>query len=216
MRGRPAPEGIIPLVVVLAAGVVTASAALSSYLALDVSRVLSGELWRLFSGHLAHLTWRHYVVDAFAYWLLFSTYAARRSLSAANGLVIVASVVVSVTVVVLRLHPIYGGLSGLCCGACAALILAMVLDNPNCFLGYVLALLFCSYLGLAESLVAGIRVAAEAHWAGALSGTAVEGIRFFWTRKSRHKEKMRAGILDHLIHHRHSIETGNESGTPES
>jgi membrane associated rhomboid family serine protease len=213
MRCRIALGGIIPLVVVLAAGVVTASAALSSYLALDVSRLLSGELWRLFSGHLAHLTWRHYVVDAFAYWLLFSTYAARRSLSVANGLVIVASVVVSVTVVVLRLHPIYGGLSGLCCGACAALILAMVLDKPNGVWGYTFALLFCTYLGLAESLVAGIRVAAEAHWAGALSGAAVEGIRFYWTRKSRMKEKMRAGVLDRLNHHCHSIKTGNKKIT---
>jgi membrane associated rhomboid family serine protease len=184
MRGRPASEGIIPLVVVLAAGVVTASAALSSYLALDVSRVLSGELWRLFSGHLTHLTWRHYVVDAVAYWLLFSTYASLRSAMAATCLALVASAVVSVTVVVLRLHPVYGGLSGLCCGACAALILAMVLDKPNGVSGYALALLFCAYLGLAEGVIAGIRVAHEAHWAGALSGTVTEGIRFYWTGKS--------------------------------
>jgi membrane associated rhomboid family serine protease len=192
MRGRPASEALIPLAVVLAAGAVTASAALSSHLALDVSRVLSGELWRLFTGHLAHLTWRHYVVDALAYWLLFSTYAARRSSTAANGLVMVASVVVSVAVVVLQLHPIYGGLSGLCCGACAALILAMVLDNPYGLLGYTLAVFFCFYLWLAESLVAGIRVAPEAHWAGALSGIATEGVRFYWTRKSRLKERLNA------------------------
>jgi membrane associated rhomboid family serine protease len=188
MRARPASETLIPLAVVLAAGAVTASAALSSHLALDVSRVLAGELWRLFTGHLAHLTWRHYVVDALAYWLLFSTYAARRSSTAANALVIVASVVVSVTVVVLQWHPIYGGLSGLCCAACAALILAMILDNPHGLLGYTLALCFCSYLGLEQSLVAGIRVAPEAHWTGALSGIAVEGIRFYWTRKTRVKQ----------------------------
>jgi membrane associated rhomboid family serine protease len=194
MHSRPASEGIIPLVVVLVAGAVTASADLSSHLALDVSRVLSGELWRVFTGHLAHLTWRHYVVDALAYWLLFSTYAASRSSTAANGLVIVASVVVSVTVVVFRQHPVYGGLSGLSCGACAALILAMVLDNPDGVWGYALALLFCAYLGLTESMVAGIRVAHEAHWAGALSGAAVEGARFYWTRKPRLKEKMRAGV----------------------
>jgi membrane associated rhomboid family serine protease len=190
MRSRLASEGIIPLAVVLAAGAVTASADLSSYMALDVSRVLSGELWRLFSGHLAHLTWRHYVVDALAYWLLFSTYALMRSSMAATSLAVVASVVVSVTVVVLRLHPIYGGLSGLCCGACAGLILAMMLDRPNDVWGYAFALLLCAYLGLTESMVAGIRVAHEAHWAGALSGMTVEGIRFYWTRKSRLKEKL--------------------------
>jgi membrane associated rhomboid family serine protease len=193
MRNRATSVTIGPLVVVLVAGAVTASADLSSHLALDVSRVLSGELWRLFSGHLAHLTWRHYVVDTLAYWLLFCTYAARRSSTAANRLVLVASVVVSVTVVVLRLHPIYGGLSGLCCGVFAALVLGMVLDNPNGVWGYALALLFCAYLCLAESLVAGIRVASEAHWAGALSGTAAEAIRCFWTRSSRHKKKMRTG-----------------------
>jgi membrane associated rhomboid family serine protease len=189
MRACPASEALIPLAVVLAAGAVTGSAALSSQLALDVSRVLSGELWRLFTGHLAHLTWRHYGVDALAYWLLFSAYAATRSSTAANALVMVASVVVSVTVVVLRLHPIYGGLSGLSCGACAALILAMILDNPYGLLGYTLALFFCSYLGLEQSLVAGIRVAPESHWAGALSGIAVEGIRFYWTRKTKVKQK---------------------------
>jgi membrane associated rhomboid family serine protease len=188
MRARPASEALIPLAVVLAAGVVTASAALSSHLALDVSRVLAGELWRLFTGHLGHLTWRHYFVDALAYWLLFSTYAARRSSMAANGLVIVASIVVSVTVVVLQWHPIYGGLSGLCCAACAALVLAMILDNPYGLLGYTIALFLCCYLGLEQSLVAGIRVAPEAHWAGALSGIAVEGIRFYCTRKTRVKQ----------------------------
>lgn len=127
-------------------------------------------------------------------------YIARRRVSAANGLVIAASVVVSVTVVVLRLHPVYGGLSGLCCGICAALILAMVLDSPNGFLGYALAVLFCVYLGLAESLVAGIRVAHEAHWAGALSGMASEGIRFYWTRKSWLKEKLRSAVPDRPTH----------------
>jgi membrane associated rhomboid family serine protease len=195
MRSCPASGRVIPLAVVLAAGAVTASAELSSYLVLDVSRVLSGELWRLFSGHLAHLTWRHYVVDALAYWLLFSTYASMRSSMAATSLALVASVVVSVTVVVLRLHPIYGGLSGLCCAACAGLILAMVLDRPNVVRGYAFALLFCAYLGLTESLVAGIRVAHEAHWAGALSGTATEGIHFYWRRRSRLKGKVRARVV---------------------
>jgi membrane associated rhomboid family serine protease len=183
MRGCPTSEALIPLAVVLAAGAVTASAALSSHLALDVSRVLAGELWRVFSGHLAHLTWRHYAVDALAYWMLFSAYAARRNTMAATCLAIVASVAVSLTVVALGLHPIYGGLSGLSCGACAGLILAMVLDEPNDVWGYAFALLFCVYLALTDSLVAGIRVAHEAHWAGALSGMAAEGIRFCWRRK---------------------------------
>jgi hypothetical protein len=72
--------------------------------------------------------------------------------------------------------------------------MAMVLDKPNGVWSYALALLFCAYLGLTESLVAGIRVAPEAHWAGAFSGTAAEGIRFYWTRKSVLKEKLRAGV----------------------
>lgn len=194
MRGRHPSEVLVPLAVVLAAGAVTASATLSSHLALDVSRVLSGELWRLFSGHLAHLTWRHYVVDALAYWLLFSTYASMRGSMAATGLALMAGVVVSATVVVLQLHPIYGGLSGLCCAGCAGLILAMVLDNPNDVWGYAFALLFCVYLGLTESMVAGIRVAHEAHWAGVLSGTATEGIRFYWRRRSRIRGKVRVLI----------------------
>ena len=194
MRDREIAEDIGPLLVVLVAGGVTASADLSSLLALDVQRVLSGELWRLFSGHLAHLTWRHYAVDAFAYWLLFYAYAGRRSAAAANALVIVAAVGVSVTVVTLRLHPIYGGLSGLSCGACAALISAMVLDKPNSVCGYALALLFCVYLLLAQDLVAGISVASEAHWAGALSGTVTEGVRFYWTSKFRPKAKLRARV----------------------
>ena len=174
-----------PLVVVLVAGIVTASETLSSHLALDVSRVHAGELWRLLSGHLSHLSWRHYVVDALAYWLLFSTYAARRGSVAATGLALLASMAVSVTVVVLGLHPVYGGLSGLICGACAALVVSMVLDKPNDVRGYVLALMFLVYLLLEKGLVAGIRVAHEAHWAGAVSGMVFEGIRLFFRCRMR-------------------------------
>jgi len=188
MGARPAPGALIPLAVVLAAGAVTASAALSSLFALDAARALDGELWRLFTGHLAHLTWRHYTADALGYWLLFSTYAAWRGSRAATGLALTASLVVSLTVVALGLHPVYGGLSGLVCGAFAALVLAMLLDRPRDVWGYALGAIFFLYLGLGESLIAGIRLAPEAHWAGALTGAAFEGIRFYRAGPSRHNQ----------------------------
>jgi len=192
MGDRPASDALIPLAVVLAAGAVTASAALSSLLALDTSRVLSGELWRLFTGHLAHLTWRHYAVDALAYWLLVTSYAAWRGSRAATGLALAACVSVSLTVVAFGLHPVYGGLSGLSCAAFAALVLAMLRDDPKDVWCYVLAALFGIYLMLGESLAAGIRVAPEAHWAGALTGAAFEGIRFLRSGPPRRGKPSRA------------------------
>jgi hypothetical protein len=68
----------------------------------------------------------------------------------------------------------------------------MVLDEPKGVCGYALAALFCAYLLLGQHVVAGIPVASEAHWAGALSGTVAEGVRFYLTRKFPLKGKMRA------------------------
>ena len=61
----------------------------------------------------------------------------------------------------------------------------MVLDKPNDVRGYVLALMYLAYLLLEKGLVAGIRVAHEAHWAGAVSGMVFEGIRLFFRCRMR-------------------------------
>ena len=80
---------------VLLATVATAAAELSSLLSLDASQVLSGEVWRIFSCHVTHLTWRHYLWDAPTFVLLFTVYERRDGAIPAAMLVLCSSVAVS-------------------------------------------------------------------------------------------------------------------------
>ena len=43
--------------------------------------------WRLFSGHLAHLSWSHYVMDSPVFILLYATYSKRVASTAAHTFV---------------------------------------------------------------------------------------------------------------------------------
>lgn len=155
--------------VALIAALVTVSSSLSAIAALDVSRVLDGELWRLYSGHLAHLAWRQYVLDVLAFTCLFIACSARFSAAAALLLVFIAAPVVSLTVMAAGFHQVYGGLSGLSAALLSALLVTMIRTEPRRLLPYLLAVLALTGVAAAGGS-AGVPVAHEAHAAGILSG----------------------------------------------
>lgn len=175
---------VLFLVIVILSAVITASAGLSSLASLDISLVMSGELWRLFTGHLMHLTWRHYALDAPVFFIVYLVYKRKTSGLSSIYLVFFSAITVSATVVVMGIHQVYGGLSGLSCAALSALLLKMILDAPRRILPYILVFIFLVYLLFLQGNASGINVAKEAHVAGTISGLAFERVRR-WLKHSK-------------------------------
>lgn len=168
---------MIFVVIALLGAMVTASAALSAIASLDVARTMSGELWRLLSGHLAHLTWRQYAADVPAFVLLFIMFAKRAGSAASASLLIFSSFFVSVTVILVGVHQVYGGFSGLSCAALSALLLLMIAEKPGNALAYFLGIAFCVYLIFLQGLPSASEIAPEGHIGGAISGSVFEFLR---------------------------------------
>lgn len=158
------------IAIVIIAALVTASASLSSVFALDVSRVMSGELWRLFTCHFSHLTWAQYLWDSCAFALLFATFARSSSASMALRLSAFAAALVSISVMAAGLHQFYGGLSGISCALCAALIADQIRRQPRSLAPYAMLVALGAYLLRSVAVSSGVSLAHEAHVAGALAG----------------------------------------------
>ncbi len=161
---------IYAIITVVIAALVTASADLSSIASLDVTKVMDGEIWRVFSGHLAHLSWNHYAVDAPVFMLLYATYSKRTDPFSAVLLALFAALSVSLGVIFAGLHQVYGGLSGLSCAAVSAILLTMIMEQPRQIFPYLMCFIYCIYLLFMGGFTSGVRVAHEAHFAGAASG----------------------------------------------
>jgi len=177
---------IFALVIVMAAAIVTGSGGLSELLALDASRVMDGELWRLFSGHLAHLSWRQFAVDAPVFMLFYTIYSKRVGVPRSIGLSLFAALCVSGTVILTGMHQVYGGLSGLSCAAVSAILLSMIMGRSGGVFPYLMAFVYGAYLLFAGGAASGVRVAQEAHIAGAISGLV---FAFFCAAKSPWKNR---------------------------
>jgi membrane associated rhomboid family serine protease len=175
------------------AAIVTASADLSSLASLDRERVLSGEIWRVFSGHMTHLTWRQYALNVPAFVIFSLLYSKRVGLGAAVSLLLFSSIVVSVVVIATGLHQVYGGLSGLSCAAISAIFLASIVENPRHLTPYILALAFSVYLIFMQGIVGGVNVAREAHIGGAISGV-VFGLALHCLRKYTNTLALNKGL----------------------
>jgi membrane associated rhomboid family serine protease len=165
-----APQVIFAIIAAVIAALVTASANLSSLAALDTSRVMAGELWRLFSGHMAHLSWKQYAVDTPVFILLYETYGKRAGPSSAMVLTMFSALSVALAVISAGTHEVYGGFSGLSCAAVSAILFTMIIEQPRRPSPYLMGLMYCVYLLFMEGLASGVRVAHEAHVAGAVSG----------------------------------------------
>jgi Rhomboid family. len=172
---------VIFLFIVMLSAVITASAELSSLASLDVSLVMSGEVWRLFTGHLTHLTWRQYALDAPVFLIVYLVYRRNTGGLSSIYLVIFSAIMVSATVVAMSIHQVYGGLSGLSYAAISALLLNMVIATPRQVLPYILILTFLIYFLCLQGNTTGINVAKEAHVAGTISGLAFELVRRWLT-----------------------------------
>ncbi|MEN6624237.1 MAG: rhomboid family intramembrane serine protease [Smithella sp.] len=174
-----APQVIFFAIVILSA-IVTASADLSRFSSLDVSMVMSGEIWRMLTGHLTHLTWQHYALDAPVFFIVYLAY--KRNSNGLNSLylIVFSALVVSSTVIIAGIHQVYGGLSGLSYAAISAILLNMLVSTPRRILPYLLTfalLLYLFFLQGSTTGINGINVAKEAHLAGILSGGIFELIR---------------------------------------
>ncbi len=168
---------MIFLVIVIVSAVITASTDLSRIASLDISLVMSGEIWRVFTGHLTHLTWQHYAMDAPVFLIVYLVYKRNTSGLISIYLTIFSAIIVSATVIAMGVHQVYGGLSGLSYAAISALLLNMVIANPRRILLYILILAFLVYFLFLQGNTTGINVAKEAHVAGILSGIIFELIR---------------------------------------
>lgn len=172
---------MIFLFIVILSAVITASAELSSIASLDISLVMSGEVWRIFTGHLTHLTWQQYAFDAPVFLIVYLVYRRNTDGFSSIYLVIFSAIIVSATVVAMGIHQVYGGLSGLSYAAISALLLNMVIAAPRQILPYILVLALLVYLLCLQGYTTGINVAKEAHVAGTISGLAFELVRRWLT-----------------------------------
>jgi membrane associated rhomboid family serine protease len=187
---------LIFLAIAVLSGVINTSADLTALASLDVSLVMSGEIWRLITGHLTHLTWLHYALDTPVFLIAYLIYKKNTGGLSSVYLAIFSAIIVSVCVVAMGIHQVYGGLSGLTCAAISALLLKMILDSPRLILPYILALVFMLYLLFLQGNANGLNVAKEAHVAGTLSGVIFELIRRYWKLNQRpsHLTKLNAAI----------------------
>ncbi len=166
-----ASSKLILVAIALVAAIVTASARLSSLVSLDVDLARSGEVWRLFSSHLAHITWSQYVTDASLFVILYEKYAKSYGLAATLTLITVSTLSVSLAVIFFGSYQVYAGLSGINCAAFSAIVMTLMIARPYWFAPWLIATAFSIYLFSADkSLVSGINVASEAHLVGALTG----------------------------------------------
>lgn len=168
---------MIFVIIAILGAVVTASSTLSSIASLDVARFMSGEIWRIFSGHLAHLTWRQYAADVPAFVLLFIMYARKAGTAAVVSLLIFSSLMVSASVILLGAHQVYGGFSGLSCAALSAILLLSIMETRRNIFAYLIGISFCVYLLFMQGLPSAGLIAPEGHIGGAVSGIIFELMR---------------------------------------
>jgi membrane associated rhomboid family serine protease len=104
--------------------------------------------------------------------LLFSTYCRICRTSNALLLAVFSASIVSITVVLKSDYQVYGGLSGISCAICAALIAERIRLNYRDMSTYLMLLGLAFYLLLSRNFSSGVNVVREAHTAGALAGIA--------------------------------------------
>ncbi len=156
----------------------TASAQLSGIASMDVELVKSGELWRLFSGHLAHITWNQYAVDASAFVILFERYKKSCGLISALSLLFLSALAVSSEIIFSGCCQIYAGLSGINCAAFSVILITFLIAHPYWPSLWIIAAVFIGYLTIGDkSIISGVNVAREAHLTGALTGVLFAFIR---------------------------------------
>jgi rhomboid family GlyGly-CTERM serine protease len=162
----------------VAALAAAAATCLPERLSLDVDKVLQGEWWRLASGHVVHLNWRHYGCDLVALGLalcLCSRLEARFRDVVVTALL--SATVVSATMMVVRPVDVYGGVSGITTGLLSFAALRLTARDAGIggalLLAGMLLKVCLERQGVSASAVAPVW---QAHCAGAVAGAIVAAI----------------------------------------
>lgn len=147
-------------------------------LALDVSLAGEGEWWRLLSGHLVHITWRHYLYDLPALGLslyLYSRLEERFRPIAFTALC--SACAVSATLLVAHPVDVYGGVSGITAGLLSFVVLRLIARGAwgggSVLLAGMLLKIFLERRGVTAS---GVNPVWHAHCAGAAAGLIVAAL----------------------------------------
>ena len=160
------------LAVALACAAATARPEL---LTLDLGRLAQGEWWRLLTGHLVHLSWRHYALDLAALGLVLRlclTTGTTGKRLAATALLSMATA--SLALLLFRPVEVYGGISAVTVGLLATAALDLLAGGTR-LSGVALLLALAAKIaaegaGLSASAVPPVW---QAHLAGAAAGVAV-------------------------------------------
>jgi rhomboid family GlyGly-CTERM serine protease len=163
-----------PLSVLLAAALVQALD-LSGYLQFDRPAVLEGQIWRLWTAHVAHLGWNHFLLNGAGLWLVWLLFRHTASTAAWSGHFLFACVAVSLGLLWFNPELIwYVGLSGVLHALFIAGLLADIRTHTQ--LGLLVLLGFAAKLFLEQMYgplpgserSAGGPVVVDAHLYGAM------------------------------------------------
>jgi rhomboid family GlyGly-CTERM serine protease len=181
MRGThtQAVAGIWPAVALVCA-VATARPELFT---LDLAQVAQGEWWRLMTGHLAHLSWRHYVLDLTALGLVLRL-CRTTGMTGMTGMTgrrlattaLLSMVTASLVVLLFRPVEVYGGISAVTVGLMTAGALDLAMKGAR-LSGIALLLTLAAKIaaeaaGLSASAVTPVW---QAHLAGVAAGAMTAG-----------------------------------------
>ncbi len=142
--------------------------------------ILSGQLWRLVSGHFVHVTWSHFALNLaglFLVWLFFKDILTLRT-----WMLLTLGSIVGIDIGLLVFHPEikwYMGLSGVLHGYFAGGAILQL--RSNAARGWILLILLLSKLAWEQlggplpgsGELSGARVITEAHLYGAIGGLIV-------------------------------------------
>lgn len=171
-----------PLLLLLAAGLAQALGA-AGYLQYERPALLEGQIWRLWTAHVVHLGWSHYLLNAAGLWLVWLLFRHTASTAAWCGHFLFAGLAVSLGLLWFNPDLVwYVGLSGVLHALFIAGLLADMREHP--VLGMLVLLAFVAKIVFEQAWgplpgsekSAGGPVVVDAHLYGAIAGVISYGI----------------------------------------
>jgi rhomboid family GlyGly-CTERM serine protease len=144
------------------------------YWALDSEKVMHGEWWRLVTGHLSHVSWRHCLYDTLAFGpALYLCAVLGNGFSTVIITTLLSGCAVSMVVVIAHPVDVYGGLSGITAGFLSFAILGIIRDNPVSGMILLVGLMIKICIEQRGVALSGVTPVWQAHCAGAVAGATV-------------------------------------------
>ena len=173
----------------------------SGLLEFDRQQILSGDIWRIWTGHLVHTNNSHFVLNSVAAIIIYFTFFTRVKVGELLLYSFVFATLISVTL--WCAHPNvgwYNGLSGLLHALAAYFFMRLARDEGKVFWvglaivwGKVLIETIRAQSGY-ESLIGDMTVITEAHLIGVLFGTmtAIICMAYFQVKGNSERKKIEA------------------------